>query len=289
MQIWCDNNGMVLNARKCKVMDITRARRPLFFEYSINGAALEYVHRQRLLGVHLSSDLRWEVHTDTVRAKAAQTLSFAARNLQGCTPRVKRMAYQSLVKPIMTFGLPAWHPTTAENTNKLEGLQKRALHFIHGRQLPPVNEQVVMPMAMHLQYTDLVFFKRCTSGATDFDARRASFRAECCAATMTRTHGSSRHTRGAKLGGAPSRTEWSTLGTICHRPSKTVMLNTSRPLQRAPVVKIVISDKEQRTKSTQVHCGGWGLFDLGSFSKIFARGGAVSSNNTLFQIMSFNN
>jgi hypothetical protein len=159
MQIWCDNNGMVLNARKCKVMDITRARRPLFFEYSINGAVLEYVHRQRLLGVHLSSDLRWEVHTDTVRAKAAQTLSFAARNLQGCTPRVKRMAYQSLVKPIMTFGLPAWHPTTAENTNKLEGLQKRALHFIHGRQLPPVHEQVVMPMAMHLQHTDLVFFK----------------------------------------------------------------------------------------------------------------------------------
>jgi len=36
-------------------------------------------------------------------------------------------------------------------------------------------------------------------------------------------------------------------------------------------------------QSTQVHCGGWGLFDLGSFSKIFARGVAVSSNNTLFK------
>jgi Reverse transcriptase (RNA-dependent DNA polymerase)/Endonuclease-reverse transcriptase len=169
VQIWCDNNGMVLNPKKCTVMDVTRARQPLYFEYSVGGVTLQYVDRQRLLGVHLSSDLRWDVHTDTVRAKAAQNLSFVARNLRGCTIRVKKVAYQSLVKPIMTFGLPAWHPTTAANTNKLERVQKRALHFIHGRQLPPVTEQQLMPMAMHLQHTDLVFFKRCTAAATDFD------------------------------------------------------------------------------------------------------------------------
>jgi hypothetical protein len=80
------------------------------------------------------------------------------------------MAYESLVKPLMTYGLPAWHPTTQENINKLERVQRRALHFIYGRQLPPVADQKVLPMAMHLVYTDLVFFKRCISGATDFDA-----------------------------------------------------------------------------------------------------------------------
>jgi hypothetical protein len=56
---------MALNPKKCKVMDITHARAPLYFKYTINGAALEYVDRQRLLGIHLSSDLRWGVHTDT--------------------------------------------------------------------------------------------------------------------------------------------------------------------------------------------------------------------------------
>jgi hypothetical protein len=152
-------------------MDITRARTPLYFEYTIGGTTLEYVDKQRLLGVHLSSDLRWDVHTDTVRAKAAQVLSFSARNLRGCSPRVKKMAYQSLVKPIMTFGLPAWHPTTLGNTEKLERVQKRALHFIFGKKIPPVTEHKLMPMTMHLEYTDLVFFQRCSANATDFDVR----------------------------------------------------------------------------------------------------------------------
>jgi len=42
------------------------------------------------------------------------------------------------------------------------------------------------------------------------------------------------------------------------------------------------SGEKTEIKKRKFHCGGWGLFDLGSFSKIFARGGAVSSNNTLF-------
>ncbi|CAB3381625.1 Hypothetical predicted protein [Cloeon dipterum] len=158
--IWCENNGMLLNQRKSYAMDITRARAPLYFEYTVNGAPIEYVNKQRLLGVQISSDLRWDVQTDAVRAKAARVLSFAARNLRGCTQRVKRVAYLSLIKPILTFGLPAWHPTTQANTTKLERVQRRALRFIHGRRPPPPQEAKIMPIQMHLDYTDLNFFKK---------------------------------------------------------------------------------------------------------------------------------
>ncbi|CAB3379160.1 Hypothetical predicted protein [Cloeon dipterum] len=171
VDIWCANNGMELNSRKCKVMDISRARLPLHFEYTLGDAPLEYVDSQRLLGVHIARDLRWRVHTDIVRAKAAQRLSFAARNLRGCTPRVKRIAYLTMVKPVMTFGLPAWHPTTQENINKLSRVQNRAMHFAFGKILPEPRLQNVMPFNMHLRHTDLVFFQRCQSGQTDFDAR----------------------------------------------------------------------------------------------------------------------
>ncbi|CAB3372506.1 Hypothetical predicted protein [Cloeon dipterum] len=162
--IWCENNGMLLNQRKSYAMDITRARTPLYFEYTVNGAPIEYVNKQRLLGVNISSNLRWDVHTDAVRAKAARVLNFAARNLLGCTQRVKRVAYLSLVKPILTFGLPAWHPTTQANTTKLERVQRRELRFIHGRRPPPPQEAKIMPVQMHLNYTDLNFFKKCEGG-----------------------------------------------------------------------------------------------------------------------------
>ncbi|CAB3387840.1 Hypothetical predicted protein [Cloeon dipterum] len=162
---------MTLNAKKCKIVDITRARVPLQFVYTLGATVLEYVHKERMLGVHISSDLRWHEHTDIVRAKAARNLGFAARNLRGCTPRVKRVAYLTLVRPVMTFGLPAWHPTTQDNVNRLERVQKRAVHFIYGRNPPPANEQKIMPFPMLLRYNDLIFFKKCECGETDFNAR----------------------------------------------------------------------------------------------------------------------
>ncbi|XP_065336851.1 uncharacterized protein LOC135937619 [Cloeon dipterum] len=171
IDIWCSNNGMTLNAKKCKIMDITRARVPLQFVYTLGATVLEYVHKERMLGVHISSDLRWHEHTDIVRGKAARNLRFAARNLQGCTARVKRVAYLTLVRPVMTFGLPAWHPTTQDNVNRLERVQKRAVHFIYGRNPPPANEQKIMPFPMLLRYNDFIFFKKCECGETDFNAR----------------------------------------------------------------------------------------------------------------------
>ncbi|CAB3378975.1 Hypothetical predicted protein [Cloeon dipterum] len=122
---WCASNGMELNAAKCHVMDVIRAKNALHTPYIVGGAVLEYNDTERILGVHVSNDLRWNKHTDIARGKAAKVLSFAARNLYGCTPRVKRLAYLTMVKPLMFYGTPAWHPSTQSNIQKFERVQNR--------------------------------------------------------------------------------------------------------------------------------------------------------------------
>jgi ribonucleases P/MRP protein subunit RPP40 len=76
---WCAVNGMELNAEKSHVIDITRAWTPLRALYTVGGAILEYSITERILGVHVSSDLRWNTHTDIARGKAAKVLSFMQR------------------------------------------------------------------------------------------------------------------------------------------------------------------------------------------------------------------
>ncbi|CAB3367297.1 Hypothetical predicted protein [Cloeon dipterum] len=161
---------MQLNAKKCVVMDVTRARLPCNPRNTIGGVTLQYVATQRLLGVHLSRDLLWNHHVDVQRKKALQTLGFAARNLRGCTLRVKRIAYLSLVKPKLFYGSPAWHPSTKTNTEKMIRVQNRALHFIHGRRIPPPIQQNFLSVPAQLVYNDLLFFKKCLAGVTDYDA-----------------------------------------------------------------------------------------------------------------------
>ncbi|CAB3384933.1 Hypothetical predicted protein [Cloeon dipterum] len=95
---------MQLKDKKCVAMDISRARQPWTPQYTIGGVALDYVCTQRLLGVHISRDLHWNHHVDVQRKKAARTLGFAARNLRGCTQRVKSMAYLTLMKPKLFYG-----------------------------------------------------------------------------------------------------------------------------------------------------------------------------------------
>ncbi|XP_065335024.1 uncharacterized protein LOC135936210 [Cloeon dipterum] len=171
IDVWCANNGMQLNVKKCVVMDVTRARQPCMPRYTDGGTALQYVATQRLLGLHLSRDLLWNHHVDVQRRKAVQTLGFAARNLSGCTQRMKMIVYLSLVKPKLFYGTPEWHPSTKTNTEKMIRVQNRALHFIHGRCIPPPNQQNLLSVPAQLEYiNDLLYFKKCLAGVMDYDA-----------------------------------------------------------------------------------------------------------------------
>ncbi|XP_059489267.1 uncharacterized protein LOC132204659 [Neocloeon triangulifer] len=167
---WCAANGMELNAAKCHVLDLTRARTPLRTAYTIGGAILEYSNIERILGVHVSSDLKWNRHTEIARGKAAKVLSFAARNLQGCTPRVKRLAYLTMVKPLMFYGTPAWHPSTQVNMKKFERVQNRALRFVHGRHISEAAKKELLSVQQQLKYNDLTFFRKCRDGETNMNA-----------------------------------------------------------------------------------------------------------------------
>jgi hypothetical protein len=168
---WGAVNGMELNASKCHVMEITRAVKPATRAvYTVGGTVLSYSTTERILGVHVSSDLKWNAHTDIARGKAAKVLSFAARNLHGCTPRVKRLAYQAMVKPLMYYGTPAWHPSTKANEAKFERVHKRALRFVYGRHIPEQSKTQLLSVNQQLRYNDLTFFRKCLDGDTDMDA-----------------------------------------------------------------------------------------------------------------------
>jgi Reverse transcriptase (RNA-dependent DNA polymerase) len=168
--VWGAINGMELNASKCHVLDITRARTQLHAEYFVSGAALSYKSTERILGVHVSSDLKWNENTERARCKASKVLSFAARNLYGCTPRVKRLAYQTMVKPLLFYATPAWHPSTQINVEKFEKVQKRALRFVYGRHIPEESKTQLLTVRQQLKYNDLTFFRKCLDGHTDMDA-----------------------------------------------------------------------------------------------------------------------
>ena len=63
-------------------------------------------------------------------AKGNQMLGVLRRNLKNCPRNLKDLAYKSILRPKLEYASSVWDPYTAENINKLEGVQRRSARFV---------------------------------------------------------------------------------------------------------------------------------------------------------------
>ena len=111
---------MEFNPSKCQVIRVTSSRTPINTQYILHGQVLEAVSSARYLGVDISSDLSWNVHVDRVATTANKTLGFIRRNIKTKSPRVREMAYQSLVRPQLEYLLQCGTPILKNRPIKLK-------------------------------------------------------------------------------------------------------------------------------------------------------------------------
>ena len=84
------NNNMRLNPVKCKVMnvDFLKFRSCVWSPVVIRDMVVECVKSFKLLGIHISEDLTWDTHCDSIIKKSSKRL-YALR------VRLRRLAYVS--------------------------------------------------------------------------------------------------------------------------------------------------------------------------------------------------
>ena len=57
---------------------------------------------------------------------------------------------------MLTHGAPAWHPTTADNTLKLERIQRKAIRFAYGKDCTPTEH--IASLSSYFSYMDVANF-----------------------------------------------------------------------------------------------------------------------------------
>ncbi len=87
---------------------------------------------QKYLGVHISNTLSWNIHVQESIKKAQRVQNVIRRNLWSCNSEVKATAYLSLVRPLLEYAASAWDPSTKQNINSLERVQRQAARFCTG-------------------------------------------------------------------------------------------------------------------------------------------------------------
>ena len=97
LQLWEKHWSTEFNPEKCVLLRITRKRTAIERQYTLHRKFLKEVKNTKYLGVHLSSDMKWNCHIDNITSRANRALGFVKRNLRVKSRTLKERAYLSLV------------------------------------------------------------------------------------------------------------------------------------------------------------------------------------------------
>ena len=126
-------NEMKLNKDKTKVMLFNSARQSDFMpKIEVDGQNLDVVEEFKLLGVMISSDLKWQANTEYITKKAYSRLWMLRRlkNLGLKIPSLIKI-FTTQIRSVLEFGAVTWHPMlTVANSKSIERVQKSALATI---------------------------------------------------------------------------------------------------------------------------------------------------------------
>ena len=131
-------NKFQLNESKCKELRISFAKcESVFAPIIVNGNPIERVPSVKLLGLNISSDLKWNNHISEIVKKTSTRLYFL-RQLKRANIATKELItfYTTCIRPIIEYARPTFHNGLPKYlSDDLERLQKRALRII----LPSAN------------------------------------------------------------------------------------------------------------------------------------------------------
>ncbi|KAK1798222.1 hypothetical protein P4O66_000716 [Electrophorus voltai] len=105
LENWCQENNLLLNVSKTKelIVDCSKKQERHYQPVRISGTTVERVDSFRYLGVHISQDLSWSRHTNSLAKKARQRLYHLRRLRDFKLPsKVLRNFYTCTIESILT-------------------------------------------------------------------------------------------------------------------------------------------------------------------------------------------
>ena len=162
---WSDANFMEINTKKSKQMifgsaSLRNQQTPLLLRHD----TIDTVPSFKLLGVSISSDLRWDVHIDIICAKASKRLHYLSLLRRSSVRHAELLLYyKTVVRPIIEYACPVWQSgLTEEHRQRLEAIQRRAFRIISGSTDYDLQCVVydIEPVSIRLQNLTRSFFDR---------------------------------------------------------------------------------------------------------------------------------
>jgi hypothetical protein len=102
-----------------------------WIRYYIGDRLILEANSFKYLWIIIRSDLNWADHVNYTLRKAWKAVHFILRILKKGNNNTKRLAYMSIVRPILEYGAVCWDPYREGQVSALNRVQNRAANFAH--------------------------------------------------------------------------------------------------------------------------------------------------------------
>ena len=130
-----DSNEMEINLKKTKFMLFNPCTSLDFMpDFQLGGHEVELVEEMKLLGLMITSDMKWSTNTDFIVKRAFKKL-WMLRRLKGLGADGAELLdiYVKQIRCLLELAVPAWHGAlNQEDSTEIERVQKAALQIILG-------------------------------------------------------------------------------------------------------------------------------------------------------------
>ena len=142
-----EQNKLLINRKKCFVMQFTRSRKYDFPpEFTIGGSEILEVKRElRILGVMVQSDLGWSAQCQEM-VRRATNCTWAIRRMKtlGVSQDKLTQFWKSEGRVMLEYACPVWHSSlTVAQSRSLDRAQRVAMAAITGRWEPSHTQQLL--------------------------------------------------------------------------------------------------------------------------------------------------
>ena len=158
---WSDRNNMALHKDKFEYMCHKFNKQHFLIElpfmnecyqYHVsNTVTLEPVYQLRDLGVLVSNDLSWSPHIRAIANKARLKASWVLSVFHTRSTTIMLTLYKSMVRSLVEYCCPLWHPSKISDIQELESVQKTFISRITGMKELHYYDQLIHLSLMSLQ------------------------------------------------------------------------------------------------------------------------------------------
>ena len=167
---YAKDHEMKINFDKTKLMLFNTCTSVDFMPtFVLDGKELEVVAETRLLGLQITSDMKWKANTGCMISKANKRLWILRRlKILGADPTSLVDVYIKQVRSVLEFGVPVWQGSlTVSEKEDIEKVQRNATRIILGRSYKSYETAL---QSLNLEYLDLRRTKLCLNFALKAEA-----------------------------------------------------------------------------------------------------------------------